>query len=87
MTKLKAIIAAVMVTLTAATMAACTEVSASDVTPPTFVQVESGGGWRIVYHSKTKVMYVVSDFYRDYGCVFTLLLNADGTPMTYSGDH
>lgn len=47
-----------------------------------FVMVESTGDFYIVYHKETKVMYAVSDCARNAGN-FTLLVNADGTPMTY----
>lgn len=49
-----------------------------------FVSVEVAGDWRIVYHKETKVMYAVSA--GGYNCGnFTLLVNADGTPMVYEG--
>lgn len=38
----------------------------------------------IAYHKDTKVMYAVSQGSYNYGN-FTLLVNADGTPMTYKG--
>ena len=45
---------------------------------------EESDCWWIVYHKDTKVMYAVSDgFYN--GGTFTLLVNADGTPMVYGG--
>ena len=54
-----------------------------------FVEVERAGCWRVVYHKKTKVMYSVSNggssslgYDRGSG-VFTLLVNADGSPMLY----
>lgn len=47
-----------------------------------FVTVESNGAWSVVYHKETKVMYAVSGTYRNCG-TFTLLVNADGTPMLY----
>lgn len=47
-----------------------------------FVQVEETGYWRVVYHRDTKVMYAIS--YGGYnGGNFTLLVNADGTPMLW----
>lgn len=49
-----------------------------------FVQIEDKGTWIVVYHRETKVMYVVSDGPHSYG-IFTLLVNADGTPMLYEG--
>lgn len=47
-----------------------------------FVMVESTDDFYIVYHKETKVMYAVSDSSYNHGN-FTLLVNADGTPMTY----
>ena len=47
-----------------------------------FVIVESTDDFYVVYHKETKVMYAVSDSAYSHGN-FTLLVNADGTPMTY----
>ena len=47
-----------------------------------FVIVESTDNFYVVYHKETKVMYAVSDSSYNHGN-FTLLVNADGTPMTY----
>lgn len=47
-----------------------------------FIQVEDGNGYKIVYHRNTKVMYAISDGYYNVG-TFTVLLNADGTPMLW----
>ena len=47
-----------------------------------FIQVEDGNGYKIVYHRDTKVMYAISDGAYDYG-TFTVMLNADGTPMLW----
>lgn len=49
-----------------------------------FIQIEDKGMWVVVYHRETKVMYAVSDGPYNYG-TFTLLVNADGTPMLYEG--
>ena len=40
--------------------------------------------WKVVYHKETKVMYAISDQQNNRG-TFTLLVNADGTPMLYKG--
>ena len=51
-------------------------------TPSMFIEVERTTSWRIVYHKNTKVMYAVS--FATYNCgTFTLLVNADGTPMLW----
>lgn len=47
-----------------------------------FVKVEEVNEWIVVYHRETKVMYVVSDGSYNRG-IFTLLVNADGTPMLW----
>lgn len=47
-----------------------------------FIEVEQTGGWKVVYHKETKVMYVVSTGAYNFG-TFTLLVNADGTPMIW----
>lgn len=49
-----------------------------------FVKVESGSSWEVLYHRKTKVMYVVSESSHNSGN-FTMLVNPDGTPMLYEG--
>ena len=49
-----------------------------------FVVVEEAGLWEVVYHRETKVMYVVSVSAYNYGN-FTLLVDTDGTPMTWEG--
>lgn len=47
-----------------------------------FVIVEETVNYQIVYHKETLVMYAVS--YGSYNRgTFTLLVNADGTPMLY----
>jgi len=49
-----------------------------------FIEIESTSSWKVVYHKDTKVMYVVS--WGGYNCGnFTLLVNADGSPMVYGG--
>lgn len=47
-----------------------------------FVRIETASTWSVVYHRETKVMYVVSCGGYN-GGNFTLLVNADGTPMLY----
>lgn len=49
-----------------------------------FVIIEYGPTWAVVYHCETKVMYAISK--SSYNCgTFTLLVNADGSPMIYEG--
>lgn len=47
-----------------------------------FITIEDGNFWRIVYHKKTKVMYTMSTGAHNYGNL-TLLVNPDGSPMIY----
>lgn len=55
-----------------------------DAPPSMFVEVEQAHTWSVVYHRDTKVMYAVSRGGYNRG-TFTLLVNADGTPMIYNG--
>lgn len=50
-----------------------------------FVRVEATGVWDVVYHRDTKVMYAVSRGSYNQGA-FTVLVNADGLPMTWDGE-
>ena len=47
-----------------------------------FLIVEHGVNYCVVYHKETKVMYTVSDSEYNRGN-FTVMVNADGTPMLY----
>lgn len=50
--------------------------------PSVFVIVEETQSWRVVRHKETGVMYAVS--YGSYNSGnFTLLVNADGSPMVW----
>lgn len=50
-----------------------------------FVVIYQGSAYFIVCHEDTKVMYVVSDGSYNRGS-FTVLVNADGSPMLYEQD-
>ena len=50
-----------------------------------FLIVEDGVDYDIVYHKETKVMYIVSGGQYNIGS-FTVMVNADGTPMIYKED-
>ena len=50
-----------------------------------FVIVEDGAGYSIVYHKDTKVMYTLSTGGYNRGG-FCLLVNPDGTPMIWEGN-
>lgn len=62
-----------------------TESKVIEEEPSMFVVIESSSAWCVVYHRETKVMYAVSKGYYNLGN-FTLLVNADGTPMLYEGE-
>lgn len=47
-----------------------------------FVTIEDGWNYKVVYNRDSKVMYVVSWGSYNIG-TFTLLVNADGSPMLY----
>lgn len=55
---------------------------------PTFVCIEVGDMYRIVYHRETRVMYVVSKTYSSDGpkAIFTVMLDAEGKPLLYQGN-
>lgn len=51
-----------------------------------FVEVEGAVTWKVVYHKETKVMYVVSAGGYNAG-TFTVLINADGSPMVWKEEN
>lgn len=50
-----------------------------------FVMLENTGGWYVVYHKDTKVMYAVSHGEHNTG-VFTLMVDKEGKPLLYKGN-
>lgn len=54
-------------------------------TTSSFVVVEDGASYYIVYHKDTKVMYAFSAGGNNCGS-FCLLVNPDGTPMIWEGE-
>ena len=60
------------------------DLNSTDTSTSMFVEIETAGSWTVVYHKDTRVMYAVSAGYYNSG-TFTLLVNADGTPMIYGG--
>lgn len=72
-----------MIVVLAMTLTGCSEESTSDKSE--FVIIEGADIWYVVYHKETKVMYVVSNGTYNRG-TFTLLVNADGTPMLWEGE-
>lgn len=97
MSKMKLAHVALMILLIAAmllSLQGCTThkvQSVEDTAPPEqeqpssmFVEVESTNIWYVMYHKDTKVMYVVSR--GGYNCGnFTLLVDAAGNPLLYTG--
>ena len=75
-------IIALMIVVLAVVMTGCSEVEDKSLWNSDFVIVEENYKYYIVYHKETKVMYTVS--YNN--GVFTLLVNADGTPMLWEGE-
>lgn len=63
----------------------CTHASAEGKGEKYFVAVENGPYYYVVYQRDTKVMYAVSDGVENRGN-FTLLVNADGSPMLWEVD-
>ena len=73
-----------MILLCGCSVAKTEEAHENQESTSVFVEVEQTLWWKIVYHKDTKVMYAVSG--GTYNCgTFTLLVNADGTPMLYKG--
>lgn len=78
-------IIALMIVVLAVVLTGCSEVEDKSSDMSEFVIVEGTSSWYIVYHKKTKVMYAVSQGAYN-GGTFTLLVNADGTPMIWEGE-
>lgn len=57
----------------------------SDKTISMFVLIENGDGYSVLYHRETKVMYIRAEYGTGSG-YFTVMLNADGTPMLWEGE-
>lgn len=67
------------------TLCACSSGNNETQNSSMFAVVETTYNYEIVYNKSTKVMYAVSDGSYNHG-TFTLLVNADGTPMIYKGE-
>lgn len=61
------------------------EVDEDHTNESSFVRVEDGDSYWIVYHKETKVMYIFSTGSYNAGSA-CLMLNADGTPMVWEGE-
>ena len=89
MKKRKMIKSLIAITLSAMMMTGCGSATVqtqqqinSGANVSMFVCVEEAALWKIVYHRETKVMYAVSYYLENCGN-FTVLVNADGTPMVW----
>lgn len=60
------------------------EVDENHTNESSFVRVENGDSYWIVYHKETKVMYIFSTGGYSSGNA-CLMVNADGTPMIWEG--
>lgn len=74
----------IALTFVGCTTQATTEEDIDNTECSMFVYVESTMIYDVVYHKDTKVMYVISRGSYNQG-TFTVMLNADGTPMVYEG--
>lgn len=61
------------------------EVDENHTSESSFVRVEDGDSYWIVYHKETKVMYIFSTGAYNAGSA-CLMLNPDGTPMIWEGE-
>lgn len=59
--------------------------STAEDTESMFVYIQKCGSYDVVYQKDTKVMYTISSGTYNHG-TFTLLVNADGSPMIYEGE-
>lgn len=81
------IVVCLAVIIMAVLFAGCTEIETETTgnDKSMFIEVEKTSLHMVVYHRETKVMYAVS--WASYNCGnFTLLVNADGTPMLWDGE-
>ena len=61
------------------------DVDENHTSESSFVRVEDGDSYWIVYHKDTKVMYIFSTGVYNAGSA-CLMLNPDGTPMIWEGE-
>ena len=59
--------------------------STAEDTESMFVYIQECDSYDVVYQKDTKVMYAISSGTYNHG-TFTLLVNADGSPMIYEGE-
>lgn len=82
--KMKKTMLIITLILVAAILSGCARTVVEEKPKQTsiFVQVENGVRFSVVYDKETKVMYAVS-YYGAGSGVFTLLVNADGSPKLW----
>lgn len=71
-----------LLALIAMLLSGCASEEETETSGKMFVTVERTWNYSIVYNKETRVMYAVSDGSYNNG-TFTLLVNADGTPMIW----
>lgn len=74
-----------LLALIAMLLSGCASGVETEKTGPMFVSVYYGMYYYVVYEKDTKVMYAVSDGAKNHG-TFTMLVNADGTPMIWKNE-
>lgn len=80
----KTILSLILITVLLVMLTSCATIKYEENCNRTsmFTVIEYTDAWRIVYHNETKVMYAVSNQAYNIG-TFTVLVNADGSPMLY----
>lgn len=81
----KWILGIVLAVVMAVCLVSCGGTESNARTQSMFVTVEYGINYDIVYCRETKVMYAISDGSYNRG-TFTLLVNADGSPMIWESE-
>ena len=84
MKKIFCILLICVLVLTGCTEKAIEKIPETNYSTSMFVEIERTINYKIVYCKSTKVMYAISNASYNQG-IFTLLVNADGTPMLYEG--
>ena len=86
---MKKFLAAIFAIAIAVSVSACgantPEEAYEEDVPSRFVIIERASVWDIVVDKDTRVTYAVSNSSYNRG-IFTLLVNADGTPLVYEGE-
>ena len=81
----KKILAVLITVALSISMIGCTEsetTASKEYSNSMFIPIEKNFNWHIVYHSQTKVMYIVTAEGFG-GRNFTLMVDADGNPLLW----